>query len=681
MYCLLCHEKIPRLRAWRTKSEFCSDEHAAQYKKQTLDRLLTDQNPANNEKPGPVAGSEGEQDPFFHDEMGARPSMEAETVANDDSEPDSPSIFSEAQAAEMESFDLPGDGVEELWRMAEQVEHSGSASDYEGAHDAPPASRQSAEEALEALRMLASKGSPKYADDEPAKPQTQASLSDDDELVFSDIEDLPPIGADLMAELEGGFSLLDDNNEVEPRKLETTEARRGNRTRDEEPPSLLERLMEEPGTDWGKPSADKRLSASTPDPLEDLPDSLADFDEFPEPEFAFHDDPIEAKDQTAIDRPEPADMEAMESEESEAVGDIDLTDLEAALAGDYDDAEIDPLAELIKAEEAAKAAAELDDDLDEAVADQLVNELAEEAFRDDLDLQELERSLKVVPFPTPDREPAKNGHHSHADEIVAKAAEDLDASSDSPGGAIEEVESRTKAPARRAPSNRPGRQPTKFKPSMIMAGIEPSLQGYLQGDPLESWRGKAVESAWGKRGGPVAHSFEASTGNHLASLGNRLEALRPERRYRAKTGVSVTVCTPAQAQDIEPPKTDWKPRRPDSAQQSPQSLSAAPQAWIRLGPEYKACEDPVLVGIRTHDGDEKFETPRAIEEFAASLQAPLAPGGLFFDSVSAEERFVDEEDWDDSAVSLGDPSEGIDLSDDFANEQPATQSSGGRRGR
>ena len=43
MQCLLCHEKIPRLRAWTTKSEFCCDEHAAKYKKQTLERLLTEQ--------------------------------------------------------------------------------------------------------------------------------------------------------------------------------------------------------------------------------------------------------------------------------------------------------------------------------------------------------------------------------------------------------------------------------------------------------------------------------------------------------------------------------------------------------------------------------------------------------------------------------------------------------------
>ena len=43
MRCLLCHKKISRFRVWKTKSEFCRDEHADTYKKQTLDRLLRDQ--------------------------------------------------------------------------------------------------------------------------------------------------------------------------------------------------------------------------------------------------------------------------------------------------------------------------------------------------------------------------------------------------------------------------------------------------------------------------------------------------------------------------------------------------------------------------------------------------------------------------------------------------------------
>lgn len=51
MHCLLCHEKIPRLRAWTGKSEFCCDEHADLYKKQTMDRLLVDDSTSKGAAP------------------------------------------------------------------------------------------------------------------------------------------------------------------------------------------------------------------------------------------------------------------------------------------------------------------------------------------------------------------------------------------------------------------------------------------------------------------------------------------------------------------------------------------------------------------------------------------------------------------------------------------------------
>jgi hypothetical protein len=51
MHCLLCHEKIPRLRAWTGKSEFCCDEHAELYKQQTMDRLLVDDSESKGAAP------------------------------------------------------------------------------------------------------------------------------------------------------------------------------------------------------------------------------------------------------------------------------------------------------------------------------------------------------------------------------------------------------------------------------------------------------------------------------------------------------------------------------------------------------------------------------------------------------------------------------------------------------
>jgi hypothetical protein len=59
MKCLLCHKGISRLRSWKTKSEFCSDEHADTYKKQTLERLLRDQEQLLDKvsaPPLPIAG-------------------------------------------------------------------------------------------------------------------------------------------------------------------------------------------------------------------------------------------------------------------------------------------------------------------------------------------------------------------------------------------------------------------------------------------------------------------------------------------------------------------------------------------------------------------------------------------------------------------------------------------------
>ena len=38
--CLLCGERISPIRYWRTRSEFCSDEHEKGYREQTLECLL-----------------------------------------------------------------------------------------------------------------------------------------------------------------------------------------------------------------------------------------------------------------------------------------------------------------------------------------------------------------------------------------------------------------------------------------------------------------------------------------------------------------------------------------------------------------------------------------------------------------------------------------------------------------
>lgn len=123
MFCLLCHEKVPRLRAWRTKSEFCCDEHAEIYKRQTLERLLTDQEEAagGDSPPLPV---ESNPAPQTKSETVAPESSAAETLARFaelDKRAESPKapldVRGESAPAEGDS----DEGVRELWRLAEEV--------------------------------------------------------------------------------------------------------------------------------------------------------------------------------------------------------------------------------------------------------------------------------------------------------------------------------------------------------------------------------------------------------------------------------------------------------------------------------------------------------------------------------------------------------------------------------
>lgn len=692
MYCLLCHEKIPRLRAWRTKSEFCSDEHAAQYKKQTLDRLLTDQNPARKEKLNPIALSEEPEDGLADDEMSfiAEESVEAreeeliearapiEASGGDESgEFEFPSELTDADEA--------GDSVEELWRLAEEIEQSDDAPSAVGdaqssIEEAPQASRQSAEDALRALRMLASKATANKDKLEADARDTPSSPADAD-LELDEIEDLPPISDDMMAELESNFPNSHDTADDDgPIKTETEDAQPP-AAADDNAPSILERLMEDPAGEWSAtPARDQPSSQASaknspePEALDDIDDSLADFAELPEPEFSFDDELVEALEASA--------------EEDETTSQDDLVEEPAVLADDHDDPEIDPLAELIKAEEAAKAQAgadgEEDDDLemDDAVAEQLVNELAEEAFRDDLDLQELERSLKVVPFPTPERTPAANGYHDHADDIAADSDQAIEDHPLPSGEEESKPAARAKRPLKRTPPIRPGSKRTKFKPSMVMVGVEPSLQGYLQGDPLEAWRSSAVKSAWGEEGAPAAHGFQPASGGDMAWISSQLEAFRPERSYRARTGVPMTLCTPAQAPPVEPPVQGLEPQRLQNEQTQLQLVAVDAESAIRLGPVYRPFEDAALVTVTAHEEDEaEAAIPAGVRDLTSGLQAALAPTGLFYDCVAADERFADEEDWDNEPQSSDDAVEGFDLSEDFGSEQPAAQSSGGRGGR
>jgi hypothetical protein len=132
MYCLLCHEKISRLRAWRTKSEFCCDEHAEIYKRQTLERLLTDQEGGEAPEAPPLpfdtrhASAEAE-------EAEQRPAAASEALARFE-ELDNRTAGQREAGSEAESLDNSGndEGLQELWRLAEEVSPAGAEADDDG---------------------------------------------------------------------------------------------------------------------------------------------------------------------------------------------------------------------------------------------------------------------------------------------------------------------------------------------------------------------------------------------------------------------------------------------------------------------------------------------------------------------------------------------------------------------
>lgn len=145
MHCLLCHEKIPRLRAWTGKSEFCCDEHAELYKKQTIDRLLVDDSVVKAAAPLPTSGGE--------------PIGTSETPSVDN-------ILLKGQASKSkrtQDVQEAGD-VDELWRLADSMGGQKEKPPPLLSQEAPTRGpddiqSQSADEALAALQALAAEAS------------------------------------------------------------------------------------------------------------------------------------------------------------------------------------------------------------------------------------------------------------------------------------------------------------------------------------------------------------------------------------------------------------------------------------------------------------------------------------------------------------------------------------------
>ncbi|MBI1354845.1 MAG: hypothetical protein GC160_10900 [Acidobacteria bacterium] len=700
MYCLLCHEKIPRLRAWRTKSEFCSDEHAALYKKQTLERLLTDQNAARKKPPSPLPLAKDESAEFVDDEMSftpvepAAPAPKAQAPRPVSREDD----FIDSFEKELEAD--PQEGVEELWRLAEEVgrpERGGLG--YHASGDAPDDVRnQSAEDALRALRMLASKSSP--GPDRPAPdaasrddilqrltesgPSTSRSGLDafgrgsspiDDRMTPAELPGSDLLDDDLLGDLDLDFAsldgMLDPVPETDfPADLESEEdelAAKSAAGEDDAGPSILERLLEDPTADWPAPDA-RSAQASEPAPAgAEVQPSLEDA---PEPDFDFE---------------EPLEVGATAGEPTVEDEDDPLAALIGEEIDDLDESGDDPLDELIRLEEAesedAVEAAEGEEIAENEDAAETVASTAPEgeetaelddAVIENVDFGELERSLKIVPFPGPSRDKPRNGTKPHAAEIAARSEEELE---DNPLPQRAEAAKTPPAKPARPDRSRANKVRTRFRPSMVMAGVEPSLLGSFQGDPLETWRARAVASAWGEAGSPEAHGFEPPSPAGL--VGQEVEAFGPDRRFQGRSGLPLTFCRPAEPTEEPAPRPALEAVHDDARPEAPRALIVDLDSAMALRPAYSVCEgvgamsaEPVLGALAESSAGELD---------ALRFQAvPAAPRGLFFDSVPPEERLLEDEEWEDAGA-VDDGMGGVDLSDDFLNEQPATSSSAGLR--
>ena len=281
MHCLLCHEKIPRLRAWTGKSEFCCDEHADLYKKQTMDRLLVDDSTSKSAAPAlPIFG-------------GGAPSVDHILLTNQTQK--SGHAKEAAETGE----------VDELWKLAARMggEQEESSPDrlLQGLAGESQADirTQSADEALAALQALAAE-----AAQTKQGPAAAPNLLDELSSMESALEKLPQLEAlpiDLAAEI--GEYDIDEAPELELDALESPEAQA------ETPaPKLVVRAAVPDAVDAPELVLEELLEAQA-ESLEP-PELAAEFDA----EQAGPDEQIAE----LSDPPEPADFDIAAAEEAAA---------------------------------------------------------------------------------------------------------------------------------------------------------------------------------------------------------------------------------------------------------------------------------------------------------------------------------------------------------------------------
>ena len=335
MICLHCHEKIPRLRAWRTKSQFCSEECAEKYKTQTMERL-TEPGEETQPVPPPIHAPDPE-DIFDVAELTEGAVAEAEADA-----PDQGADDDLITAGELEIF---GDSLEdslvrdrdELWQVAEEVTGGIEVAppDASEAHSGPPR-EQTAEEALAALIAITDESGDRAA--EVGEEGGQESAAEEiDELALA--AQSPP-----EPDFLDGIDLLDDD-ELERATAPDPVA---------ENASILDQLVQE--NDWTTPPAAAR--AASDDPKEGNDEPLVELEAAVVESLAESESP---ETEPAATEPEPVEAQPVELAAAQPSEEADFTGSILAAAEHVGEGVTPPEAE---ADPSAEAAAE------EVVADE-----------------------------------------------------------------------------------------------------------------------------------------------------------------------------------------------------------------------------------------------------------------------------------------------------------------------
>lgn len=624
MYCLLCKEKISRLRSWRTKSEFCSDEHAAQYKKQTLDRLLTED-----------ADDNGSSVPL---------PLDAPTFDDMDAVADIMGAGSEDGSAELDIFgdlgDLEDDGSTEPQDAAPAAEPAFSPasdplsapafparSDYDlTGYDGPPVDaveRQTADDAIAALRAIAEHGSGPSPEVPSDAPSTSAPESLDSLESLLDAPAAEPVGGAGSLEagsLEAG-SLEDclraraEQEDVETHTEADEEAELELATLSPPEPSFDDEqaLLAELGVAETSTEAPATGSADTTEGILDKMVAESDWN---------------AEFQATVDSDFEIEIEQIEqTPEAESVEEVE------ARAEGPDAPTDDDFEEAVQAavEPPDADAAPSDDDFVESMM-AAVEKVSEDAG---------EAPAAIVSFP--EKNGHSNGHAASeltAEEIeesidqdpvqVQAEVEDEPPAASEPAAENEAAKPRKRGPARKAP---------KLKPAMVLAGLHPKAASASDLEPNEAWKRLAARTADDAELAPLIANLTSA-----APLlnGSGLKPIGPARSIGESTAVRSVL--PAAVTDLNeaieaPANTATELLAPVAVavRTAAEPLSSSydfPASAYQSADAFLAAELAPVAAI----AEEKLEIGAPSE--------PSEPAGLYFDAAADLPESAADEDGD-----------------------------------